>query len=215
MPRNDYERFCRTYLSKRYKLSCLENNRDHYLAFARVYDDKDTRSEDIIPWCKSDSGVWIDIFPIDYVSDNESEFKSFHAELKKYWWNTVFARTSLASFDRSNSIIASIKLLIKKVLFINGIRVPYSVKYFDNQIRQKSLGMTNHWSQLSCLDGYEWNDIQDFQRTSLMKFEDMEVFVMNGYDKVLRDYYGDYKTVPPQENQKGHSDGLTKFYWKK
>ena len=47
-----------------------------------------------------------------------------------------------------------------------------------------------------------------------MPFEDIEVLVMNGYDNVLRECYGDYMQLPPEEKRVGHSTGLTEFYWK-
>ena len=56
--------------------------------------------------------------------------------------------------------------------------------------------------------------MEDFNNTKPMPFEDTEVMVMNGYDNVLRDSFGDYMQLPPMEQRGGHSDGITQFYWK-
>ena len=108
----------------------------------------------------------------------------------------------------------NVRLLTKKALTWNGKLTGYLVDSFMRFTNRLKVDKSAHWSQLTCMDGYDWHCVEDFVQTSLMPFEDTEVMVMNGYDRVLRECYGDYMQLPPPEEQVGHSDGLTRFYWR-
>ena len=75
MPRKDYERFCREYRSGNFRLICQDNTPDCFIPFARVTDFTRTESRTYAPWMGSmqNPGVWIDVFPLDYAPDDESE----------------------------------------------------------------------------------------------------------------------------------------------
>lgn len=214
MPRDHYIRFCKTYSSKRYNLKSRLNDKDCYLAFARVYDDRSTVIETVIPWCKEKNGVWIDVFPADFVSDDERSFRKHKFDLWRRWKAITIARAATVNFDSCKPILFSVRLMIKKVITINGRITRMLLDSFIKKAAAVTVQSSNHWSQLTCMDGYEWHKTASFSDTVLMKFEDTEVMVMNGYDEVLRECYGDYMKLPPVEEQVGHSDGLTKFYWK-
>lgn len=214
MPREHYTRFCKEYKSDRYRFESPENSDECYLAFGRVYDDSVTITETMVPWHNGESGVWIDVFPVDFVSDNQAEFMSYKEKLQKMWRKTAWGRQALKGFDFKKSVSFNLKLFIKKLLTINGLSLKCQITRFIEDTRSITKENSGHWSQLACLDGYEWHRSEDFSSTQLMPFEDTEVMVMNGYDRVLRECYGDYMQLPPEEHRVGHSDGFTKFYWK-
>lgn len=214
MPREHYARFCNEYKSHSYKFECQENSDSCYLAFGRVYDDLRTEAETVVPWHKGSNGVWIDVFPADFVTDDFMEFMSNKKRLQRQWRATVWGREALKGFDINYSALFNIKLLVKKIITINGRVAKSQINRLIKNTQAISRHNSSHWSQLACLDGYEWHRSEDFSRTLLMPFEDMEVMVMNGYDMVLRECYGDYMQLPPEEQRVGHSDGFTKFYWK-
>ena len=117
-------------------------------------------------------------------------------------------------FEKNKSLVFNLRLIVKKILTINGWLTYYLLRSFMRKSMSLVTPGSNHWSQMTCMDGYEWHKTRDFSSTILMPFEDTEVMVMNGYDRVLRECYGDYMQLPPVEQRVGHSDGLTKFYWK-
>lgn len=48
---------------------------------------------------------------------------------------------------------------------------------------------------------------------SLHQFEDTQLYIMDGYDIWLKNLYGDYMQLPPEEKRKPfHS--FYKFYWR-
>ena len=214
MPRQQYDRFCKEYKSDKYKLSSPENNKSHMVAMARVYDDKVTTSVSRIPWCKQEVGVYIDVFPLDGCPDDEQVFRELHDIAEANRWKGIARRKAMASFSNRYSLKYNISLFIKKILFLNGMSAR---KYTDKVVRFSKMipyGQTSHWSQLCCLDAYEYYDLGLFSSVSPMPFEDTEVMVLNGYDKVLEECYGDYMQLPPVEERVGHSARVIKFYWK-
>lgn len=214
MPREHYNRFCKEYVSEKYELLSPETCRNYYLAFARVYDNRDTCAETRVPWHDGQNGVWIDVFPLDFVSDNKKDFVSHKFMLQHKWASTAWGRQALCGFSRKFPLSINVKLLVKKLLTFNGKLVRYQLNAFMKSADGVKVTQSKHWSQLACLDGYEWHRTEDFESVFLMPFEDTEVMVMNGYDNVLREAYGDYMELPPEEKRVGHSDGFTTFYWK-
>lgn len=214
MPRKHYERFCREYQSEKYKLLSPELSENYYLAFARVFDTERTISESRVPWQDGENGVWIDVFPIDLVSDDRNEFEKHKKELQRKWAETAWGRQAKCNFNMSWPLGMNLKLFIKKVLTLNGYLARKQLDGFMKVAKSLIANDSKHWSQLACMDGYEWHKVEDFVYTVLKPFEDTEVMVMNGYDNVLRDDYGDYMKLPPVEQRIGHSDGFTLFYWK-
>ena len=210
MHRQDYEKFCKTFKSSRYQLTYRPVDKTCLLAFARVFDQQNTYSEPDTPWCLHETGVFIDIFPVDYVSDDEAVFKQQHEKMKKCWRKSIIARAGLGTFSRSKPFLFNIKLCVKKMLCWDAQQ---SVdKHMDYVNQCVEMQPTKHWSQLGCLDGYEYQDTADFVGVSLFPFEDMMVMVMNGYHNVLTKYYGDYMQLPPETERVGHCHA--EFYWK-
>ena len=44
-----------------------------------------------------------------------------------------------------------------------------------------------------------------------MRFEDSEFYVWSGYDKILRDSYGDFMQLPPADKRKEHYPDVLDF----
>ena len=64
------------------------------------------------------------------------------------------------------------------------------------------------YGQMSCLDdGPIMFDREGFEDTVLLDFEDTRFRAMKGYDKALRQLYGDYLQLPPEEKRE------PKQYW--
>lgn len=97
MPRPDFERFLNEYKSDKFELVSPHSN-DSYIAYGRVCDNKRTISQSGIPWCSKDVGVWIDLFPVDGVSDNRDEFSMNMKKLHRVWRHQIRMRRSKAKF---------------------------------------------------------------------------------------------------------------------
>lgn len=219
MPRDDYERFCREYKSDHFSLACSSNNSKCFISYARVYDSKDTFSTSLWPWLKPEKGVgvWIDIFPIDAVSDNYDEYCKEYKIIQHYYRMQGIARGALANLDRVYSLRSNLKVLAKRVLFLGGLISPnsFTVK-MSLEAFKKDYSETIHCAQLMCsqcpADEYyylkEWFD--DFID---IEFEGKLFRSIRQYDAFLTVAYGDYMTLPPVEKRTRHH-GTVKYYFK-
>ncbi len=218
MPRPDYERFVRTFSAPGLGI-ISEKDPDYYLNYCRVFDTVKTGCHTILPVGKNyTGGVWIDVFPADGVSDDYEAFGGNVARYKKIWMLQLryrYAQASLKDIFRTCGIkdlciLLAIKLsgqgrkrldAINAQVRENACRIPY--------------GSSLHWSQLEVLDDgvRNYQLCEDFEETIDAPFEGHTFKIMKGYDRVLRNIYGDYMQLPP-ENQRQPKHGHVTLYWK-
>lgn len=218
MPRPDYERFIASFKSPGLGI-ISEKDPDYYLNYCRVFDTVKTGSTTILPIGKNyKGGVWIDVFPADGVSDDQEEFARNIGQVKKNWMMQLRYRYSLATLRdivktagiKDFLILLAIKFsgqgrkklnLNNRIVRDNATRIPY--------------GSTQHWSQLAVLDDgvRNYQLVEDFDETVDVLFEGRTFQMMRGYDRVLRNIYGDYMQLPP-ENQRQPKHGHATLFWK-
>lgn len=218
MPRPDYDRFCSTFQVE--GLSLLsEKNSDYYLNYCRVFDTVHTGSTTLLPIAKDyTGGVWIDVFPADGVSDDKEEFVHNVNVIKKNWMLQLRYRYSLATLRDIARTCSFKDFLILLAIKLSG----QGRKQLDRNndiIRRNAVrltfGSTSHWSQLAVLDdgARNYQLLEDFEETIDAPFEGHTFKIMKGYDRVLRNIYGDYFQLPP-ENQRQPKHSHIKLYWK-
>lgn len=218
MPRPDYERFLAGFSAPGLGL-LSEKDPDYYLNYCRVFDTVKTGSTTILPIGKNyKGGIWIDVFPADGVSDDREAFVDNIQEVRKNWMMQLRYRYSMASFldiirtcgIKDFLILMAIKLfgqgrrkldLNNDIVRKNAVRIPY--------------GTTAHWSQLCILDDgiRNYQLCEDFAETIDVQFEGRTFKIMKGYDRVLRNIYGDYMQLPPEE-QRQPKHGHATLFWK-
>ena len=215
LPRPDYERFCKIYKSVNYKLKYPGNDKRCAVAFARVCDTKKTVMTTTLPWCKDEVGVWIDIFPADGALDDVGAHEEYYSRTREIWCRTVGLRIpSYFKTIKGESFMVNLKRAV-----LNNT-VPLSMYYYIHLMNKRGknipFGSTHYWTQIMCMgdNSKEHNRMETFAECSLMPFEDTEVYVMNGYDEVLRGKYNDYMQLPPVEKRVGNGSSYIQFYWK-
>ena len=211
--RPEYERFVKTYESKRgYKLFARERQgRDVYITYARVCEMEKTYVDDsFFPWSNERKGIWVDVFPLDGAEEDFEEAKKQISENFKIWNTGVRIRNTKCPFRLSHN---KMKLLIKKILY--GWR---SDRIFDKHAEFCKRIDFNTSKNYSHLAWGGWK-MREYYKTSafsdyvLMPFEDTEFYVMKDFDGALRAKYGDYMQLPPiEERTPGHTS--YKYYWK-
>ena len=211
MPRPDYERFIKTYISSDGYMVIPEGD-DSMIAMARVCDMKRTKVlQHLSPWCTKDVGVWIDVFPLDGAEDDFQLFKRRADEIYNLWEKNLKYRASVASFSSSKGIIFNIKLFIKKILWRN---YNTSLKHIE-LLKSIPFGTTAFVTNLAspCYRTKEYFKIEYFDEYIEVPFEDTTFLAIKEYDKFLTTIYGDYMKLPPLEVQfSKHS--FHKYYWK-
>ncbi|HBH09133.1 MAG TPA: hypothetical protein DDX40_07015 [Rikenellaceae bacterium] len=217
MPREDYEKFRAIYKSDRYSFIDSRNTPDCYIAFGRVCDTEKTLASSCIPWVRQDVGVWIDIFPIDRVPDDKETFDRIYDSLLLLMkFNVGIRRVHTISSSRF-SIRKRLKIWTLKRTHPRLIkRDPADiVKDMNTLISLVSPAESHHWSQLTCpeIGANEFFEDDEINEYVKLEFEDCEFFVWKGYDKILRDSYGDFMQLPPANKRKPLQNYIT-FYWK-
>lgn len=215
MPRPEYDKFIRLYQSKRgYELFAREKQgKDVLLAFARVCDMEETFVDaSLIPWNTRNTGIWIDIFPLDGAKSDFKKAKKQFADINRVWRLSVKVKRSMASFSTRHGIVSKIRLIALKMLYVWRTNIwdkhikmcreiPFEQAEYYSNFSWAGFGMREYY-QTEVFDGY-----------LLQKFEDGEFYVMKGYDGALKSKYGDYMQLPPEEERvPRHS--VNKFYWK-
>lgn len=206
MPREDYEKFMRTFSSSRFRALSCETNSLYPYSFGKVIDTETLKIEPI--GNKINMGVDVDIFPID----DYREYAFTDRNIKK--------RYKLIK-DRSWAVNVSkglgVKQAIKRIL-------SFAVRLFKGNANNLSKKI-NFLGQIGESDNADYMLYADFnikkpllikelwiKTLKLHKFEEYEFYIPEGYHELLTACYGDYMTPPPKEKQVTHH--TNKVYWK-
>ncbi len=224
MPREDYERFLQTYQDEtgKYKLlapllSPLKGGRldasdppplrgdkrgasSYYYTFAKVIDtrtlmmEKETEGYEI--------GVYIDVFPVDYVTDDLKERQRIFA--RKH----LLYKIRRCKISHSNPLHSRLAYWCYKLL-------PVSVSTLNRWIeqlivRREPTNTLCHMTEAGptikgCFPAKDMESYID------LPFEDRVYKAMAGYDDHLRRTYGDYMQLPPEDQRVTHQ---FEAYWR-
>lgn len=216
MPRPDYERFIHSYRSERgYKLFSHEIDKNIRLRITKICEmDYTYVDQGPYKWVDEAVGVPLDVIPVDGAPDNRKDAEKHLKKLERYTkiLNSICVkRASFKDIRYYKTKDKKIKFVIKKLLspFVSD---NYIQKFIDYQ---KSFDF-NKCSYFMASPHYkmgEWHPRKNMGTYFLHKYEDTELYVMQGYDENLRGPYGDYMQIPPVEKRRvAHDYNL--FYWK-
>lgn len=207
IPRTDYERFIESYKSEKYKLHESRFDKNYPYAFAKVCDCDTVLIENIEHPCKL--GIYIDIFPIDGLPDNEKERKRhlnrINLDLKILSWKRISRTKKVDVIHKIIQIIAKTALCL--------VPVSALVNMLNKDIRKYSYDDSKFVGHLSTKAVWG-NDVKPkdiFKSPVKHRFEEKEFWLPGDFDKYLTLEYGDYMRVPPKEKQVSNHD-FTVYY---
>lgn len=215
MRRPDFNRFVRIYKSSNFGLKYRELNDDSLVPYARVYDNKRTLVKAYSPWCEESVGVCIDIFPVDGVPDDMQNCLKYYKKSRFFFRCNTASRSAPSKFNCNKSAAFNIKLLAKKILFLNGLTTDWFSRKVIQRAKAIEFGKSNYWGNLSSMcDGImDHHRNETFSDIVLLDFENTKVMAMNGYEEYLRDKYRDFMQLPPVEKRVSHLMKAYDFYW--
>lgn len=218
MPRPDFDKFLATFSCQGLGL-CNPYEKDAYIAFARVFDMTRTRSVNSFPYMKSNAGgVWIDIFPVDGMSDDYSVYKDTIRQMDSLCKKQFYLREPRASLSSMPTLKKKIGLMTRKLLRLNGLGLSKVKNEMNRLCKKIPFGSTQHFSQLSVVDENVIKSVffclEDFMCVHPMEFEGHQILAMNGYEGILTNQYGDYMQLPPVEKRVPLATSNVRFYWK-
>ena len=200
MPRKDYEQFLREFKgSEQFKLLNPAKEPHYYYTFAKVVDLRTRMVEDETEGFEI--GVFMDIFPVDYVTDNLQERERVF-KLKK-----LLYKIRRCKISNSNPLQSRLAYIVYKYL-------PLSVKQIERKIRRLIVleepthtvcNMTEAGPKMKgCFPA------ADIATSVDIEFEGKQYKTMVGYKDYLERTYGDYMTLPPVEQRVTHK---FEAYW--
>ena len=203
MPRPDYDRFISIFNNPKnyYQVIDMSNDEKYGFPFAKVHDTRTFVDE--IQYAKDHFGVYIDIFPIDGVGEDEQVFrilrwrKLLHTKKANYYQRTIFKKI-INTFGKILLLPFSTHDILKKM---------------DEEARKYPYGSTSRAGII--INPYGTREIVDisiFEHAITKEFEGRQYKVPVGYDAWLRSIYSDYMQLPPED--KRHSPHVAIAYWK-
>lgn len=210
LPRTDYNRLISTFPQEykgRYKISSLERDSEWERPYAKAYDNRTLLHEKVL--MKRMIGVNIDIFPIDEVPDDEYEWKRYDRKRrlvqKLFWMKYVPA-------SQGRSIFKKIAIFLFQVVtfFVNKRKCAYRL----DKIAQQYNG-SGYKRYFECCQGISQKNPFPkslFDKIICIPFEDRRFKAFSNSNIYLKNAYGDYMKLPPEE--KRVSNHNIRAYWK-
>ena len=205
MPREDYEVFLaefNNWSDSRYKVVDYSNTEKYYLTFAKVIDTKtvlrEKKIKDVI-----DLGIYIDIFPIDFLGDDREEvlqhFSRKIMPLRKF----LTVRDSDLSQLSQAKMFTRLKWTVAHCLTQLISRKCVIKKFNVHAMKYKTCLSSKYCGVLSTMS-YNANKIMEskwFEEVVPLQFESRIFDAPVGYENVLEYFYGDYMQLPPKEKR--------------
>lgn len=204
MPRPDYDRFieiCKKTVLGDYELATPYDTPGYYVSFVRMYDKNST-----LYFTTSSlhvSGIYIDIFPIDGVSDGNIKshlrYCRFFKKISKH------SRLYYPKSFRRNLIKRGKILAYLIILFTSLCRRPIqkvSLKMIERTTRKYPFESSKYCMYYGVVYGMkgvipkEW-----IEETIWVPFENIQVRIPKHYHEYLTHIYGDYMTPPPDDKK--------------
>lgn len=151
-------------------------------------------------------GIFIDIFPMVYVSDNK---KIREKKLTKSWY--LYKLGILSAIKKPTISYKGIKGKVLLVCFyivhyiLKLFRLDYKKIYKKAEKIAKENKKTNTLASLNTVKKLtSIYDVEDIYPVKKIPFEDTYVYVPKNVDKLLTMYFGDYMKLPPEDKRHNH-----------
>lgn len=206
MFREDFERFKDIFPSygQERGLYLASKDSEHYYPrdFIKVCDARTTLSEP--QYLNQDNfGVFVDIWPLDGTLKNPI-LKFFHNNCCYILRNLLYATVIKPDYV-SGSFIK--KMIVRCSKIFNYQTVLNYQEYF-----YKKISFYNS-NTVECRSEKPSNLKKiAFSKRIKVNFEDAEFYVPEGFDSILKSIYGDWRKLPPEEEQVPHH--IMNTYWK-
>lgn len=203
MAREEYEKFlkaCETDLSDDYMLQTWYTDPEYPLPFAKIRKKNTVYIENVAQKNRSINGIFVDVFPYDHYVPKWHDLVSI--KIPRYvLYRVILVKNGYRLAQDMNPIkyfLLSTPLRLLGLLFTND----FLKKQFDKMAVMRNDEPTN-WYYPQGISNYgRWvMPKKSFDNLVLMKFEDDEFSCPYDYNAYLTKAYGDYMTLPPEDQR--------------
>ena len=212
MPREDYKKFLEI-AQKEFPdylfLQTFETDKyyDIYQVPSKVRDNRTLIFEENVPKNeKMNNGLFVDVFPFDSLPKSKSVYKMQRKISEFILRSYVRLRDKPEKFSFKNKITFTIYKIVTKI-FTTKNRLKFFnflVNWNDEESPYITYGVDTAWSEYV----HKKEDYFDLIR---LEFEGEKFYAPRNYDAILSKLYGDYMTLPKEEDRVWHAKELKKL----
>ena len=200
MYREDYNKFmecAQELLPEHVFLQNYKTDPEFPYVFAKLRNSKTTFVENLLGQFNINHGIYMDIFPLDGYTEDTAEQKKF-AKMKK-----SFRRKLYCGFKMPRSVKSHVFAFVLRLLGYHK-KTPKTLAKYEAKISKYPV----QGSKIICNHG-TWYGEKDYIPSefygngSYATYEGVQVRVPEKCDEYLTCLYGDWRTPPPTEKQKG------------
>ena len=149
-------------------------------------------------------GVYVDVFPMDYIPDDDIQFNKLNREIDKY--RKMLALKNMR-WNKERSVVKNLIVSVSHILLF-----PISINHIIDKISDLASlyeNDKNNCSHIGDISVFTYGkkelfDIQCFDEVTELEFENKKYLVPKEYDKILSKMYGEYMALPPEEKRISH-----------
>lgn len=203
MPRPDYERFCklfddRTFQSDAtYKVISSYNDSQFFQPFAKVVNTKTFMTETYDKPMRL-LGVYIDVFPIDGLPNNEKQ--------RELYWKFIAKQKNISTavYEKNNKNEHGIKKVLRRILFL--LFSFRKANFYANKLHRYGMKNSFEGSKFiaNSIFGYHKKETMPgslFDGFVELDFENKKFMAVKDWKIYLTNLFGDYMKLPPVEQQ--------------
>lgn len=197
----------------KYKL-LTPDTKNYFYTYSKIYDPRTILKTSYKFDSGYDSGIFIDIFPIDNIPDDEVESWDFYNNLKKLKNNMLCSTSFYYSGTTMMTTIAKLFLLTREHFKVRNTEASVWKRRLTSEI-QKYDGKASHFKGVipSRYGMKERLGKSVFEKTNDILFEGYKLMVISEFDTYLTALYGRYMELPPLKKQKREHKYYT-IYWR-
>lgn len=206
MPRKDYEKFLKLTKNKAFGSYIVEgidtNASDFFYGYSKIYDVTTTLVENTRYQIKR--GIYIDLFPLDGVSDNKEEINDFYRPILNKI-RLLSART--CGIRKSRKWYKNLSIRLARII---------PNKLFDDKKLMYSIDLMckkNDYDNCKYIGNLygAWGAREIVERSimgepTIYEFEGLDVYGPIDHNAYLTSLYGNWRQLPPKEKQVTHHD---------
>lgn len=206
MKRNDYDKFTKIAqkeLKEPYFLQYYKTEKNYPRGHAQLRNSNTTAIINGDQYNKFNKGIFIDIFPLDNIPDDEKERKEFlekiskHKEKLKFYYN----------IESKSKIKYYIKKIIRTIIY-KIINYNKQIEKYEKEIQKYNNIETKQCGAIGFRPEefkYENSWLENIMET---QFETLKLNITKNYDELLTRQYGDYMKIPENKNGTLHGEVL-------
>ena len=157
-----------------------------------------------------ESGIYIDIYPVDKIPDDEKLRRRQYRQVRK--WILIYVCRQSRLYDKKvNGLKSFLKNIIRWIV-CNGLKV-FSQAYCIHKVDYYMTKYNKYDSKrYAALNSPNYDNIYlNLYPIQNKKFDELTVKVPGDYKTHLKMRYGDYSALPPEEKRVGHIPYILDF----